>query len=115
MPRPHEETWAVDEVNAEIVVIDPPPPPNHVNPIFRDIDVSETTRPKLAAQAPAMARLLLGLQWSGENDGQTGPFCPICGGGEPGKKHPDQRESDPVGHEPKCELAAVLRAAGVLA
>jgi hypothetical protein len=65
-------------------------------------------RAKLAAQAPAMARLLLKLQkvvfavgW--ENVGG----CAAChdGSGWTG---------DPVEHTPDCELAAVLRAAGVV-
>ena len=53
----------------------------------------------VAAQAPAMARLLLAMQWA---DGER-VACPSCGAWE--------RD----GHTADCELAAVLRAAGVMA
>lgn len=62
---------------------------------------------KLAAQAPAMARLLLEYEWhQGSADSEMSErrygLCPECW------------QSRGEGHSTKCELAQVLRAAGVL-
>lgn len=54
---------------------------------------------RLAAQAPAMARLLLDGEWICE---ERGDMCRHCGN--------LRRE----GHAPDCEIATVLRAAGVI-
>lgn len=56
-------------------------------------------RGQLAAQAPAMARLLLKLEWIDVDRGDDG--CPSCG---------MFRGS---GHAADCEIVEVLRAAGV--
>ena len=63
-----------------------------------DFEAAEA-RAVLAAQAPAMARLLLSMQW-GANE-----MCPQCGG-----RHPEEGD----GHAKSCALVAVLRAAGVI-
>ena len=64
---------------------------------------SQAERLHLAAQAPAMARLLLKLQWSGRDGRDNDAACPECGGWES------------IGdHEPDCELVKVLKAAGVI-
>jgi hypothetical protein len=55
------------------------------------------TRLRLAAAAPEMARLLLELQWSGD---EARYRCPAC----EATAHPD--------HAPDCRLVAVLRKAG---
>lgn len=55
-------------------------------------------RAKLAAQAPAMARLLVKLA---RIDFDAGEGCGSCFAGD-------------ADHSPSCELASVLRAAGVL-
>lgn len=61
-------------------------------------DPEDSARVRLAAQAPAMARLLLKLQWI---DVDRGEGCPSCGAWK----------SD--GHAADCEIAAVLKVAGV--
>lgn len=72
-----------------------------------DIPPQEFGNAKLIAQAPAMARLLLSLEYTTPDvdDPYPGARCPHCGGFEqPGGS----------GHYPKCELRDVLRAAGVI-
>ena len=60
-------------------------------------------RARLAAQAPAMARLLVRLQWSGRDGRDNDVACPVCGGWES------------IGdHEPDCDLVKVLKAVGVI-
>lgn len=98
--KPHEETWTAelyegyegDEYQpARIVRADG----SDVLENFSQVD-GAWMRPAdltLASQAPAMARLLLSIQWSGEEG------CPDCG-------HSGQ-------HHDKCDLVKVLRAAGV--
>ena len=49
-----------------------------------------------------MARLLLKLEWSGIDCTGTSSECGVCG------------EAQSAGHAADCEIAAVLRAAGVL-
>ncbi len=58
----------------------------------------------LIAQAPAMARLLLEMQWSGSPDGFVSG-CPLCDA---------PWVAGDGAHLPDCALVAVLRAAGVL-
>jgi hypothetical protein len=62
-------------------------------------------RAQLAAQAPAMARLLLELQWiSQESDeGYLPPQCMVC-----------EAYQESTEHAPDCELMAVLKKAGVV-
>lgn len=93
MTKPHEETW--EACLGEQVHV--------VNGRTMNIDVGNAARVKLIAQAPAMARLLLKLQWSGLAYGDGEPCCPACQADERDGKHSDV-----------CELVATLRAAGVL-
>ena len=59
----------------------------------------------LICQAPAMARLLLSLEWSGTSGGmEEATCCPAC------LARPDLGEA----HNADCELVTVLRAAGVM-
>lgn len=100
MTKPHEEEWSVD--GSEIFIA----PRNTLAEFFsgeereaRRADGSvperDTERAQLAAQAPAMARLLLANEWVFDH-------CIGCNG-----QFPD--------HEVDCEFVAVLRAGGVLA
>lgn len=104
--RPHEETWIADtDLPVKMVLLS-----DDLDEVVAEVDAAHATpaanrdRTRLIAQAPAMARLLLAGQWSGEDRGQgyTRPVCEHCGHG---------REE---GHDDACELATVLRAAGVL-
>lgn len=93
--RPHEETWSAEEVvvardDGQWIARFSPSP--GVSPDF------EATRAQLAAQAPAMARLLL------EAIDITADYCPWCGA----RLEEDEKHTD------GCAAAAVLRAAGVL-
>lgn len=65
-----------------------------------------SARARLAAAAPAMARLLLELEWSARVAGF--PACPSCEGVEPEVGSPWDD-----GHAVDCHLVAVLRLAGV--
>lgn len=105
--RPHEETW---ETNG------PKPCDGRVDIVNERCDIGTfwsgaakdaaevTGRAQLAAQAPAMARLLLKLQWAGRA-GPAGDIDGACVSCE--RERPEEHADD-------CELAAVLRAAGVL-
>lgn len=100
MTKPHEETWEAtkqghvrDVAGGDLLrgeAWEGPP----------DIE-----RARLAAQAPAMARLLLKLEWSGLVFGDS-KTCPDCYCSRP--------DGSFGGHAAECELASVLRAAGVL-
>ena len=96
--KPHEETW-VHESDEGVHFVTTGP--DGFRGTFDDAECA-----KLAAQAPAMARLLLKLEWSAEPD--DGGSCPVCGGWAPGVAGIN------AGHHAGCELATVLRAAGVL-
>jgi len=103
MKKPHEEEWEADgagvyEVQSQDIVGGGSDDHRHTE--------ASPPRARLAAQAPAMARLLLRLQWSGRNQCDE-PQCPSCHGAEWQHGWPQ------TGHEEHCELAAVLRAAGV--
>lgn len=104
MTAPIDETW---EARGDLLDF-----PENASVRFSDFSVRfvdvpfETTaraiaRAKLAAQAPAMARLLLKHQWA--STVEDGPMvCPECSSG------PIERHSE------DCEIARVLRDAGVL-
>lgn len=72
----------------------------------------------LIAQAPAMARLLLKLEWGADicigYDNMTALGCSSCGGlqHDPGSRADFDHQT--IGHDPDCALIAVLRAAGVV-
>lgn len=59
----------------------------------------------LIAAAPAMARLLLKMQWLSQEaeDGSLPPQCMLC-----------EAYEESTDHAPDCELMAVLRKAGVV-
>lgn len=96
MTKPHEETWtAKPENDADDPVWMVVAPDSTVM-----ADTIEEPAAKLIAQAPAMARLLLKLQWV---EWEHCSICPSCSGAAEG-----------YGHKPDCELVSVLRAAGVL-
>ncbi len=92
--KPHEETWSANVNGAAMVCNED----GHGQGVFM-FDKDDHARARLAAQAPAMARLLLEGQWNCE---ERGDLCQHCGR--------LKRE----GHAPDCDLAVVLRAAGVL-
>ena len=121
--KPHQETWRREHL---LVVVDEGdgydlgascfgsgalPFVNH------DVDIA---RLNLAAQAPAMARLLLECQYVEMSDERGGyeQRCAICLNRETlptdANGHVFIKEHLPQ-HAPDCALVAVLRAAGVLA
>jgi len=81
-----------------------------------ETNAHEHARAKLIAAAPAMARLLLKLEWVDTSDGEYRERCPACQCctklppdgrvGIPFRVHPGEHSED-------CELVAVLKAAGV--
>lgn len=108
--KPHEETWAFDGVeNVRADVSDGPQ---------QRLEVRDASVGRLAATAPAMARLLVGLEWGADicigYDNMTALGCPSCGGlqNDPGTRADFDHHT--VGHDPGCVLVAVLRAAGVV-
>ena len=119
MTKPHEETWEATpiltkrephwgiKVGDEVVLT----VYAETCLVQRHIDEAKEKMParvRLAAQAPAMARLLLELEWAGSGFRDTGNVrttwkaCPRC------------FEHKGTPHKEDCELATVLRAAGVL-
>lgn len=60
-------------------------------------------RGRLAATAPAMARLLLELEWAGHDPYADDHACPSC-------EWPQGRTKE---HHPECTWLAVMRVAGV--
>lgn len=102
MTKPHEETWRFcpSEAHSGFVAF---PQGGEMVVKYDPANYSHdegAARARLAAQAPAMARLLLKVEWV-IREGEL--RCTMCGWlkveGE---------------HATDCELAAVLRAAGVL-
>jgi hypothetical protein len=77
-------------------------------------------RARLAATAPAMARLLLELEWaaggswgpSGDDSTNTNFACALCEGTR-GEWVARSGTKYPAGHAPDCRWLAVMRAAGV--
>lgn len=63
---------------------------------------------KLAAAAPAMARLLLRLEWPEPASDSQPVVCHFCR-----REHPDEDRPGPEAHAPDCAWVAVMRAAGV--
>lgn len=102
MTKPHEETWTLQRY-----VIELGDTGRHIGEFVDDLDLGiadpnpgrDRDRAQLAAQAPAMARLLLRLVH--EYPGTDGA-CMLCG----------SYTTQP--HGPKCEAGNVLRAAGVI-
>jgi len=106
--RPYEETWFVEDDGPEVEVHRVGGAVCGLNgPHARTED--DVARAKLIAQAPAMARLLLDLEWSGMHWDRAGgtACCPSCGA----NRGRGGVESE---HATSCALATVLRAAGVL-
>ncbi len=94
MTKPHEETWSANAKGAAMICNED----GHGQGVFM-FDKDDRERARLAAQAPAMARLLLEGQWICE---ERGDLCRHCG------------KLEREGHADDCELVTVLRAAGVL-
>ncbi len=109
MTRCYEEEWTADGERVELCENQPP----YGSVIVKMVamftchapdDCTELDRAKLAAQAPAMARLLLKLGYEGSEQ-----RCAVCG----------RTENDPcntldTGHHVGCELADILSAIGAL-
>lgn len=105
MTKPWEETWApgngvLHTGTTRIAVFEP---------VDRaEVSVEQKARARLAAQAPAMARLLMALEWGGSgfrDEGNVRRYwraCPTC----------FAHRGTP--HTADCVLVAVLRAAGVI-
>jgi len=71
-------------------------------------DPEVDARAKLAAAAPAMARLLLSLEWPEPSHDSQPVVCHFCR-----REHPDEDRPGPEAHAPDCRWLAVMRAAGV--
>lgn len=105
MTRLIDETWCVDMSDLH-------------NAVGFDGAEMHRARARLAAAAPAMARLLVDLEWGADicigYDNITALGCPSCGGlqHDPGTRADFDHHT--VGHDPDCALVAVLRAAGVM-
>lgn len=110
MTKPHEETWTFDEKFGRVECVTPDV---DGEPLYsRRLEVShlpETGR--LAAQAPAMARLLLDLYTEGHVTQTGSRECVSCSC--TWRERITGKPYEPR-HYDRCELAAVLRAAGVL-
>lgn len=92
--KPWEEEWRLAREGSRTMLCGPDPYP------AADFYGSEgDARILLAAAAPEMARMLLELEWSGD---EARYRCPAC----EATAHPN--------HAPDCRLVAVLRKAGVL-
>lgn len=102
MTKPHEETWKV--ANGSIVR-DRSPATEQGTSLWPQESLADLTcdaaHAALIAQAPAMARLLLKVQWGDRSLSEPG--CHVCFTTERSGAHADD-----------CEFAAVLRSAGVL-
>lgn len=116
MTKPHEETWGVTEHGRVSIAGEPG---KGGREILCDAYTAtpDLARARLAAQAPAMARLLLAVEWAGS--GEEGARCPSCLADA--YVPPVIYDADgkyvsftPGKHDGDCELAAVLRAAGVM-
>lgn len=111
--KPHEETWEIVDgtgirsnglrvARFKTEIRSPSQAGRLRNTSPGALVEADYARARLAAQAPAMARLLLKLEWSNANAQDGATECPDCGNG-------------PVeGHSKTCDLATVLRDAGVL-
>lgn len=103
MTKPHEERWAahkdcvVEPTSWKTIFIP------HED--FRDDELARD-RAQFAAQAPAMARLLLklGAKFGPSDDGYR--VCSCC--------EAEAHATSAVPHTEDCALATVLRAAGAL-
>ncbi len=106
--KPHEETWSAarEEYAGYDCMTDAVVVRTEKGARVCDFTV-DNPRARLAAQAPAMARLLLELEWPTCAD--YGGYCRICQNDRP---YPAAKPGD--GHAPDCALVAVLRAAGVV-
>jgi hypothetical protein len=111
MKKPHEETWEYEQRIGRVVAHVADDDGSSLAQYRLDVAGSNDVG-RLAAQAPAMARALLSLEWSTGRDGV--PRCPSCLQIQPGwSTTMDINQPKMVGHKTDCELVAVLRAAGV--
>ena len=100
--KPWEENWGVSRLDATTLDEGDLQCARFTRLHEREQEQVSADRAKLAAQAPAMARLLLKHQWVKDESGDGRRYCPAC---------PMDEEQ---GHYDNCEILAVLRAAGVL-
>jgi hypothetical protein len=115
--KPHEETWrVVDEPHNTWAIVGPDSDvpfaatPDRLRSVTGEAPEADRARARLAAQAPAMARLLLDIEALADD------WCTVCLGhlkydGRDLKEGATVAERN---HAPDCRLVAVLRAAGVL-
>ena len=115
MTRPIDETWHLEH----LLVVNQAGKMRFGSGSPAGVDLDEDQAAlRLAAAAPAMARLLVDLEWGADicigYDNITALGCPSCGGlqHDPGNRADFDHQT--VGHDPDCELVAVLRAAGVV-
>lgn len=114
--KPHEEEWSVDVTKVNLQFSDRRP----FASFGPDIDMersrgAQEARARLVAQAPAMARQLFKHQYGGLDDCGY-PTCPECDQLDPQYigQGIDPKDAYRCGHKPDCELARVLRDAGVI-
>lgn len=91
-----DEEWRLDGNDVYLGAVGPSLQAGFGDGLDRD-------RAKLAAAAPAMARLLLELEWAGHDPYADDYACPSC-------EWPQGRTKE---HHPECAWLAVMRAAGV--
>ena len=117
--RDDESALVRDATNGrEIAVFDVPVTED--DPLFQEKAELADRRAILAAAAPAMARLLLSLEWaaggswgpSGDESTNTNFACALCEGTR-GEWVARSGTKYPAGHAPDCQWLAVMRAAGV--
>lgn len=105
--KPWEENWIEFEANAGFPAFAAKVSGQELR-VFESLsgDDDDISRARLAAAAPDMARVLLEIEWDGEDS-----RCPDCGGLNP-KFWPNRAQPED-GHKKDCKLDAALRKAGV--
>jgi hypothetical protein len=96
-----DEEWRLDGNDVYLGAVGPTLQAGYGDGLDRD-------RARLAAAAPAMARLLLSLEWPEPSHDSQPVVCHFCR-----REHPDVDEPGPDAHAPDCRWLAVMRAAGV--
>ena len=105
--KPWEKVWTARPAYGGWVLVNGTYP----NEVPDAVEMGEADA-RLCAAAPAMARLLVELEWDEKEDSagnHTHTECNICGG-----LMPDGYYKNATGHSPDCGLVRTLRAAGVI-